>query len=233
MRLIQWFVELTRNPRQYMLTIVLGIFVIILGSWSYQSGNARKGIAFTECLEETAVTVNGQNITFRESAVYIAYEEAKVEEQAKIYDADHTNKYWNLHIDGEFVRLAAKRATQQMLIHDIIFYQMAVKEGMVLSEEEKAALENNFYDFWSDLTEDGKEQRLGISRKDAYLAMEKMALAQKSQEVYSIINKTGAGDYDFSGDAYQKLRAENTYEINEKIWNRLTFGAITLKHNFY
>lgn len=233
MRFIQWIGEVIKNPRQYMLTIVLGAIVIVLGVWSYQSGNAKKGISYLECLDENAVTVNAQAVTFKEAAVYVAYEEQTVEEQARVYDSEHTNKYWNLHIDGEFVRLSAKRSTQKMLIHDIIFYQMALDEKMELSEEEKVALENNVYDFWSDLTEDGKEQRLGVTEEDIHESMERMALAQKCQEIYSIINNCDKSDYDFTGEAYQELLAENEYTINDTVWDKLTFGSITLKHNFY
>ena len=231
MRLAEGVGEMIHNPRKYIVTIVLGVIVIVLGMYSFQSAGARKDLKYTECLDEMAVTVNDQIVTFREAALYVAYEEQSVQEQALVYDEDHTDKYWNLHIDGEFVRVAAKQATQQMLIHDVIFYQMAVEEEMELSEEEAQAFENNFYDFWSDLTDDGKEEMLGVTEDELHEAMRRMALAQKCQEIYAIVNDIPREELDFSGEAYQQLLEEYKYKINDKVWDRLSFGNITLRHD--
>lgn len=231
MRLAEGVGEMKHNPRKYIVTIVLGVIVIILGMYSFQSAGARKDLKYTECLDEMAVTVNDQIVTFREAALYVAYEEQSVQEQALVYDEEHTDKYWNLHIDGEFVRVAAKQATQQMLIHDVIFYQMAVEEEMDLSEEEAQAFENNFYDFWSDLTDDGKEELLGVTEDELHEAMRRMALAQKCQEIYAIVNEIPREELDFSGEAYQQLLEEYKYKINDKVWDRLSFGNITLRHD--
>lgn len=231
MRLAEGVGEMKHNPRKYIVTIVLGVIVIILGMYSFQSAGARKDLKYTECLDEMAVTVNDQIVTFREAALYVAYEEQSVQEQALVYDEEHTDKYWNLHIDGEFVRVAAKQATQQMLIHDVIFYQMAVEEEMDLSEEEAQAFENNFYDFWSDLRDDGKEELLGVTEDELHEAMRRMALAQKCQEIYAIVNDIPKEELDFSGEAYQQLLEEYKYKINDKVWDRLSFGNITLRHD--
>ena len=222
--------KVIHDSRKYIVTIVLGAIVIVLGMYSLRSAGSRKDLKYTECLDKMAVTVNDQMVTFREAALYVAYEEQSVQEQALVYDEDHTDKYWNLHIDGEFVRVAAKQATQQMLIHDVIFYQMAMEEEMDLSEEEAQAFENNFYDFWSDLTEDGKEELLGVTEEELHEAMRRMALAQKCQEVYAIVNDIPKEELDFSGEAYQQLLEKYKYIINDNVWDRLSFGNITLRH---
>ena len=231
MRLTKGIKEVIRNPRKYMVTIVLGVIVIILGMFTLRSAGSRKDLSYTECLDQTAVTVNGQNVTFREAALYVAYEEQSVQEQALVYDMDHTDKYWNLHIDGEFVRVAAKHTTQQMLIHDMIFYQMAMDENLELSEEENQAFENSFYDFWSDLTDEGKEERLGVTEAEIHETMHRMAVAQKYQEIYAMIHEISKEDLDFNGDAYQQLLEDNQYKVNENVWDRLSFGNITLRHD--
>lgn len=231
MRLAKGIKEVIRNPRKYMVTIVLGVLVILLGMFTIRSAGSRKELSYTECLDQTAVTVNGQKVTFREAALYVAYEEQSVQEQALVYDMDHTDKYWNLHIDGEFVRVAAKHTTQQMLIHDMIFYQMAMEENLELSEEENQAFENSFCDFWSDLTDEGKEEMLGVTEKEIHEAMYHMALAQKYQEIYAVIHEISKEDLDFNGEAYQELLADNKYKVNESVWDRLSFGNITLRHD--
>ena len=223
--------KVIHDSRKYIVTIVLGAIVIVLGMYSLRSAGSRKDLKYTECLDKMAVTVNDQMVTFREAALYVAYEEQSVQEQALVYDMDHTDKYWNLHIDGEFVRVAAKHTTQQMLIHDMIFYQMATEENLELSEEENQAFENSFCDFWSDLTDEGKEEMLGVTEKEIHEAMYRMALAQKYQEIYAEIHEISKEDLDFNGEAYQELLADNKYKVNENVWDRLSFGNITLRHD--
>ena len=86
MRLAKRIKEVIRNPRKYMVTIVLGVLVILLGMFTIRSAGSRKELSYTECLDQTAVTVNGQKVTFREAALYVAYEEQSVQEQALVYD---------------------------------------------------------------------------------------------------------------------------------------------------
>ena len=45
-----------------------------------------------------------------------------------------------------------------MAVHDEIFYQMAVAEGMKLDVTEQEYLENDESDFWSDLRDWQREQ---------------------------------------------------------------------------
>ena len=79
MRLAKGIKEVIRNPRKYMVTIVLGVLVILLGMFTIRSAGSRKELSYTECLDQTAVTVNGQKVTFREAALYVAYEEQSVQ----------------------------------------------------------------------------------------------------------------------------------------------------------
>ena len=123
-----------------MWTVCLGILVLFLAYQSVKAGNARGKIDYKKNLDEVCVTVDGKEFTFRDLAFYVAYEELTIQEQALVYDADNTKKYWNLHINGEFVRVAARESAIQMAIHDQIFYEMAMEEGILLTEEDKQAL---------------------------------------------------------------------------------------------
>lgn len=230
MKLIQWIREVISNPRKYLLTITLGFAVIIVGYYSFQRNENRRELEYRECLDQEAVQVNGNRLTFRDAAVYIAYEEREVESQALVYNDENSNQYWNIHTDGEFVRVAARNAVIQMMIHDEIFYQMAREEHIELTEEEQKLADNSFYDFWSDLVEEEKVSRLGVNRQDVQATMERMAIAQKYQEIYAAIQGEEAGAYDFAEKSYETLLEDNTYKVNEKVWERLQFGNITLVH---
>jgi hypothetical protein len=135
-----------------------------------------------------------------------------------------------VHVDGVFVRIAARNAAAQMAIHDEVFYQMAVAEGMELSDEEEEALQSHLDDFWADLVEGEKDTRLGVTKEDIENTMRKIAYAQRMQTIYAEENGQTYEDYDFSGEAYEELLKAQKYKIRETIWKRLGFGNITLDH---
>lgn len=219
-----------KSPRKYIVTIILGIVVIALGWYSYSKSYLRRGIDYKSVHEKTAITVNGISRTFKDLAFYVAYEESEVEEQAKAYDDENREKYWNLHIDGEFVRVAARNAAIKMAIHDELFYQMAVKEEITLNSKEQQVLEMSQQDFWSDLTDYDKQDMLGVTREDICQQMERIALAEKYQNIYAGLTNYDVSDYIFTADAYDRLLAENEYKINEDVWQNVNFGTITLNH---
>ena len=72
-----------------------------------------------------------------------------------------------------------------MAIHDEIFYEMAKKESITLTDDEKAALKNSEKDFWYDLSDIDGAKKLGVEKKDIYSSMEKSAIARKYQEIYA------------------------------------------------
>ena len=58
--------------------------------------------------------------------------------------------------------------------------------------------------------------------------MEKIALAQKYQAIYAGLTNQDIEDYDFSSDCYTELLKEHKYKINEKLWDRISFGNVTI-----
>ncbi len=217
--------------RKHITTIVLIIVVVILGihAYKYQRG-LKQDIVYREHLDDVAAVVNGNELTFRDLAFYVAYEEQQVEKQAVIYDPDKPNKYWNIHTNGEFIRVTARKNAMSMAIHDEIFYEMAVKESVTLSDDEKKSLENSQKDFWSDLLDVDGAAKLGVTQEEINAAMEKAAIAQKYQDIYAQLNNADTSDYDFSSDRYKELLEENKYQIKEKMWNRVGMGNVTLDH---
>ncbi len=217
--------------RKHITTIVLLIAVVISGVYAYRYHQGQKqDIVYREHLDDVAAVVNGNELTFRDLAFYVAYEEQQVEKQAVIYDPDKPNKYWNVHTNGEFIRVTARKNAMSMAIHDEIFYEMAVKESITLSDDEKKSLENSQKDFWSDLLDVDGAAKLGVTQEEINAAMEKVAIAQKYQEIYAQLNNADTSDYDFSSGRYKELLEENKYQIKEKMWNRVGMGNVTLDH---
>ena len=213
--------------KKHMITVVLLIAVVLTGFIAYRHRIQNSKITYKDHLDDVVVQVNDQKLTLKDAAYYVAYEEKTVEEQAVVYDSDNTNKYWNLHIDGEFVRVAASNAVVNLLIHDEIFYEMAVDDGIELTQEDIDAYENSESDFWSDLT-DWQREQLGISEEELDSEMEKIALADKYQSIYAQMHQKEYEAYNFNGEAYEALLSEHEYSVNEKVWDRVEFGSVTL-----
>lgn len=223
--------RIVKMPKKYIVTIILGVMVIITGTMAIRSGNLRRPLNYPSSLDVVAITVGDTEITLRDMAFYVAYEEMEVEKQAVVYDPEDPNKYWNIHTDGEFVKVAAKNAAIQMAIHDQIFCQMAEADGVTLEASDYEYIRNSESDFISDLEDYEGLEKLGVTEEDICNSMERVALAQKYQQMYAEMNGENMEAYDFTGDAYKELVEKNyEYKIKEKIWERIRFGNVILEH---
>lgn len=210
----------------YKIVVTLAMIAIILwASWSRSQSFQR--IPYSRHMDDTAVTVDGTKYRLRDLAFYLAHEEQTVEDQAKVYDPEDTDEYWNLHTGGSFVRVEARDAAMDLAVHDIIFYQMAQENGLTLSREEQTYMQNQRDDFWNDLEETG-QQKLGVTEEEITETFLHMALARKEQDILAETQGVDAEEYNVSGSMYQALLQEHTYQINTKLWKRLNFGKITL-----
>ena len=127
---------------------VLWIFVIAITVLSFFADYSRKNredIVYPESLDLVVATVEGEDITLREFALYVAYQEAEVQKQAEVYEPDDTRKYWNIHTDGVFISQAARNEAMSMAIHDELFYQMAVELELTLTEDERFLIDEIYF----------------------------------------------------------------------------------------
>ncbi len=187
-----------------------------------------KTIELCDHLEDTAVTVDEQVYPMRELVFYIAHEEKTVDEQAQLYNPEDPKQYWNAHMNGHFVRVRARQEAMNLAVHDFIFYQLALELGMELTDEEIEYATTKAQDFWDDLGEYGQA---GICIDEDALIDDilRMALAQKYQELYAAMADAKSEDCDVSGMVYEKLLEEHTYKINEKVWDAIPMGSVTLE----
>ncbi len=205
------------------------LVVIALCIYCYKDRQARLPLEVSEHLEEVVVTVDEVDITLREMTFYIAYQEKEIQEEAVAYNEDNPKRYWNAHTNGSFVRTIAEEAAVNMAVHDEIFYQLAMAEGITLNEEEEAYLANEVYDFCSDLTEE-QFQRLGVSEAEMEASMRKIALANKYQSIYAQIQEVDYSEYDYTSERYETFLAEHEVSVNEKLWDRVVLGKVTVNY---
>ena len=209
--------------KRWIITVILCVLVVALGLFSRWKNRQLDPIDYKNSLEKTAFEINGTSLTLRDMAFYVTYEEAEVAKQAIEYDEEDPKHYWNTRLNGTYVRVAARNAAIQMAIHDELFYQMAMQEGIELTDEEEKSYRMTEQDFWGDMVDAEKDIRLGVTEQ-------KIALAQKYQEIYAALQNDEKDDYNFSEDAYKQLLEKQKYKINEKVWKRVSFGTITLDY---
>lgn len=215
--------------RKLLITLILVVILICFAAGTRYESKQRDPLDYSRSLDQVAVTVNGEPLTLRQMAFYVAYEEAQVEPKALLYDAEHPTRYWNANMGGSYVRVSARNAAMQMAVHDTIFYQMAQEEGIGLTSEEEAYFKQAEQDFWSDLSGDGGDKRMGVSEADILDTMQRITYAEKYQRIFAELHNAAYEDYDFTGAAYAELLKEQDYKIHEKVWKRVSFGSISLR----
>lgn len=199
---------------------------LALGFWSW---NNSREIEYKDCLDKVVFAANGQEVQMKDLGFYILYEEREVENQAMVYNPDNTKDYWNLHVDGVFIQVQAKDTILNMAIHDKLFYQKAQEENLTLNAEEEQQLRNVISDFWMDLLDDQAE-KMPVSDEYIMEAMRQIALAEKYQAKLAEKEGKAYASYNWDGYEYQKWLEKQDVDINEKLWEKIVVGDITLTH---
>lgn len=208
------------------LVICVGVMLYALLTMSAGRGP----LDYTAHLNDTAVTVDDEDVTFEDLAFYILFEERKVEEQAKIYNSDYSKDYWNLHTNDTFIQLEAKDVVMGMAIHDHLFYQLAVEDGMdSLTEAEEHDLECSITDFWEDML-DIQWEKLPCDEETINNQIRVAAVAEKYQNYLADEYGPSQAAYKYDGYYYGQILEKHNVKINNKLWDKLVMGDITLQH---
>ena len=216
----------SQKKRIWFITILILLVLLLI---SLFASERRGKIVYREYLSEDILTVDGEKLQLGDLAMYIAYEELKVEDEAAAYDYYDTNRYWNLHTSGRFVKEVAKTHVIEMAVHDEIFYRQAMAEKLTLDEKEEEQLRSRQEDFWTDMTEE-QQERLGVDKAEMDRQLEKAALAQKYQNQIAAENNSDFDGYSAGAEPYEQILKEHNYKLNEKLWDRVDFGNIILNH---
>lgn len=193
-------------------------------------GNGRGPLDYWEHLDDTAFTIDDEEVAFEDLAFYILFEERKVEEQARIYNKDYTKDYWNIHTDDKFIQTEAKDAVLNMAVHDHLFYQMAVDEGMdKLNGVEQIELEGSVSDFWEDML-DVQWEHLPCDEETINEQLRIAAVAEKYGDYLAKENNTSKAAYRYDGYYYSQILEKHNLKVNNKLWKKLVLGDITLAH---
>ncbi len=218
-----------RNSKLVKILVLLVCAAVIVYAL-LSMGEGRGPVDYNQHIEDTIVTIDGNEVTFKDLAFYILYEERKIEEQARVYNSDYTKDYWNLHTNDTFIQEEAKDVVMGMAVHDHLFYQMAVAEGMdSLTPSEEDELNFAITDFWEDML-DIQWELLPCDEETINEQIRIAAIAEKYQNHLAKENGPSQAAYKYDGYYYSLIRDEHTVKINKKLWDRFVLGDITLEH---
>ena len=113
--------------------IFMAVILFLAMYFAKKNYDNRISIVYSEHLDDIVATVDDTEITFRDLALYITYEERIVEEEAYIYNSKRTRQFWNLHTNHSFIQNQVKQAVLDMAIHDKLFYDLAIKENIAFT----------------------------------------------------------------------------------------------------
>lgn len=221
------FFESMKKFRGLWILVLVLVALIYLADAMY---NNQDKLVYRESLDMVLATIQEEDFTLREFAVYVAHQEAEVQEQALAYDMDDTKKYWNVRTDLGFISQVARDEAMSMAIHDELFYQLYQELNLEFTEGELTLIQNNTEDFWADLVDEEKDIRLGIGKEDVYQTMYRIACAQKAQMVYAGMLALDYEDLDYASEEFLDFISDYKYEVKDNVLNRLDFGNITLVH---
>jgi hypothetical protein len=217
------------KPR-YIVTLILFIAALTIVAQTQKGEKRGESLVYSESLDRVAAEVNGKELTLRDVAFYVAYEEEEVEEEALIYDSENPLRYWNARVEGGFVWAVARKTIIQMAIHDEIFCRMAEEDGLSLTATEKNKAGLRARDIWDDLCDRGGEEGLGVSEEDITETARRVALSEKYQEIYAGMKDLSYEDFEFTGEAYEELLGKQDYSIDEEVWNKVGIGTVTVNN---
>lgn len=216
-----------KKGRIVLVVILAAAVLVVLFLIAVFHDDHKEELVYSQSLDLVAATVEGEDLTLYDLAFYIAYEEGKVNEQAMIYDPDDPQAYWNIHTNGEFLRIAARDTAVDMMIHDYVYARDAVKSGISLSAEEEEACRNTAEDFWNDLTEE-QRKALGIPEEQVYTVCRQIGLAEKQAIHLHETEGRDLASYGVGGKAWEEQRDSMDIRYNMEVLDRIEMGTITL-----
>ena len=182
-------------------------------------------------LSDAVLRVDGKDLTLSDLAFYILDTETTVQKQALTYDPENPVSYWNLHMNGRFLVLMVKEGIIRTAVHDEIFYQMAKRDNLELTEEERSEVKKRAEDYYAGLSTFQKEA-VGLNEDSLYLAMEKIGTAEKYVSLYSIEKNCSPEDLAVDGSEYESLLNQHKWKIYSTVWEEVKVGTVTLWENY-
>ena len=208
----------------FVLVAALAVYLVV------NSAERRVKLNVAEHLSEVVFVLDDEEVTLEDIMFYILLEEYQVEKNSLIYNSKNTKQFWNAHTNGVFISIDTKDAILDMAVHDHLMERLARDEGLLLTEDDRASLENRRSDFWEDMFDYQKEHLL-VSKEKINEQIELAALGEKYVNMLAEASGVEAAPYQYDGAYYKEMLEEHKLKVNKKLWDKVVVGDITLSHS--
>ncbi len=217
--------------------IIIFVLVFCILITAYSIYKQKRAFSYETALEEPVVTVGETVVTLKEISYYVIEVENTGDAFAKVYNPDNPIEYWGLYMNEKtsagYVSDLARIAALDYCIRDNIYYLEARRAGVELTAEEQEGVRADAEAYYAQMT-DRQREVTQLTSKDLELILEKVTLTQKymvqlsSQEEDVSVLEAVTLHYDVGGDYYENLKASYAVKVNERIWEQVRPGHVTI-----
>lgn len=222
--------EISEKSKNVITAICVIIIILSIGAFALITADmiVGDGFVYQDSLEETILTVGDEAVSLKEISYYILVAESNYNEAAQIYNEENLNSFWNINVNFRFFRKMAKQSVLDACTRDNIYYQQALLEENILSEEETEEIQEKAAEEMNKLT----EKQLEITEyqmSDMVHVLTKIAYARKY-----VSNLMAQGyaeeELDTEGSRYEEIKKDYPVQVNDEIWGKITLGKVTINN---
>lgn len=218
--------------------VIVAVLIMVLVFIVYKKLTAPT-YQLSENLDSTAITIDGNDITLRDTGVYIADVEEAFDKMAKAYNPNDPLEFWKVHFsagpDSTFTNDYAKSYVKNLYVYDYVMEKEAAKKGMTLTDAEKQEAVQEGKDAYIDLT-DKAIDTLGLTQQAVVVIYTRKKLVKKyvTNMVKEMKDSGYEGDdlssqLNFDGDFYNNnIKTQYNIEYVDTQWENLPIGRITI-----
>lgn len=178
-------------------------------------------------LDENVVHIKETTLTLEDLLFYIMRSEESVQKMALEYDKENPEAFWSKHINGKYMRTWAKEEAMEHAVRDELYAQKAKEMKLQLVKDYKTQVEKKASEVYSEMSEFQKE-RTHLTIEELEELFEKMMYANAYAEYMQGAYHISEEDLDVDGEYYQELKKTSEVEVNEKLWESVRLGDITI-----
>lgn len=217
---------------------VVMVFIIAAGVVLYQRRTA-PGYNFADNMDATVISIDGESITWKDTAVYIYDIEARFDELAKSYNPNDPTEFWRVHFSaGEnstFTNDYAKSFVKELCVYDYVMEKEAAKADISLTDAEKKEAEAEARLWYQKLSEKAL-MNLAITQEAAIIMFTRRKLVKKYvAEASKSMTQSGYSQTDlvsqlsFDGEFYKgSIKSQYDISYDESQWEKMPIGTITI-----
>ncbi len=216
-----------------LILVFLTYTVLVRGrSFDYAGNREMKVVSCTDPVDGSEIS-----LTLYDLAYYVIKVERDGNLYALEYDAENPKAYWNLYMNDEgddsgYMSDLGRRAALQYAIRDTLYAHEAKRHGFNLNEVQQKETREAALEMYRSLT-DRERSVCNYTDEDLYKIMEKERLAHEY-----MLYLAGEGDgtafenvalhLNVGGSDYEEMYERYQISINEKLWNKVRIGFVTI-----